>query len=330
MAVYRESSLSTSKLYQDIKELTKQDQTEKAINLIKKAQQGSNTVKELNKEDIETAYLQLKQYSHSFYKEALRAYDIGKVKLIYNTEGFNSISQAIPFLTFMIGGKWVSYVFVDNYVVMDRRTASLTFPPDRLRDLLIGALVGNALREDYMKLTSNQFLQKIIMEIYTKFMCRILAKEYSVPSNKILYDQVQYWCNRFFLDRVFNSVDSEENIEKIATHHIRYLDEMILKETKIKYDEAKPQSAEDLIALIREAAPILKTLTISVFLSAWLKYYYPPSLLAIENIEYLIFMIIVLMHGNHSILNIAAQSIVTETKNIKSLNEELLKLVTMS
>ena len=68
-------------------------------------------------------------------------------------------------------------------------------------------------------------------------------------------------------------------------------------------------------------------IALAIIATAGLIYYYAPSLLAIENIEYLIFMVIVLMHGTHSIMNIAAQSIVTETRNIKSFSEELIKII---
>jgi hypothetical protein len=49
-------------------------------------------------------------------------------------------------------------------------------------------------------------------------------------------------------------------------------------------------------------------------------------MLAIDNIEYLIFMMITLINGNN-IISIAASDIVKEAKNIKSFREELLKLI---
>jgi len=49
-------------------------------------------------------------------------------------------------------------------------------------------------------------------------------------------------------------------------------------------------------------------------------------MLAIDNIEYLIFMIICLLNGNN-IININASDIVKETKGIKDFRGELLKLI---
>jgi hypothetical protein len=70
----------------------------------------------------------------------------------------------------------------------------------------------------------------------------------------------------------------------------------------------------------------MKSLTLGVFLSDWINYYYAPSMLAIDNIEYLIFMVNALLSGNGSLVNISACDIVKDTKNIKSIRSELLKL----
>lgn len=327
MAMFRESSLADSKIYQDLKNLTGKNQTERAIDLIKRSKLGSSTVKELAVEDIETSYIQLKQYSNTLYRAALKSFENGVVKLIYNSDSLATINKAIPFLTFKNNEKWTTYVFADNYVTLDRKNNVMTFPPDRLRDLLIGGMIGNALKRDYSKLATNPFLQKITMELYTKFVCRILGKDYSLLSNKELYDKTQYWLNKFFLLNVFNATDHDNNIENLAKKDIRYLNEMEIAEMKNQYDESNPSSFEDMLLFLRDKHISLKNIGISSFLNSWLNYYYAPSLLALENMEYLIFMIIVLLHGTHSIINISAQPIVADTKNIKSFGEELLKLL---
>ena len=49
-------------------------------------------------------------------------------------------------------------------------------------------------------------------------------------------------------------------------------------------------------------------------------------MMAIDNIEYLIFMVLTLLSGNN-IINVHASDIVKETKGIKDLRGELLKLI---
>ena len=128
------------------------------------------------------------------------------------------------------------------------------------------------------------------------------------------------------LTRVFGANDSPENIEAISNKHFKYIDEMKYEELKQQYSEANPQTISELLALIKTASPRMKALNLGVFLSDWINYYYVPSMLAVDNIEYLIFMTLTILAGNN-IISIAASDIVKEAKNIKSLRGELLKLV---
>ena len=101
---------------------------------------------------------------------------------------------------------------------------------------------------------------------------------------------------------------------------------MKMDEIKRRYNEADPMKISELLDLIKTASPRMKTLSLGIFLSNWINYYYIPSMLAVDNIEYLIFMILALLSGNN-IISIAAAEMVKETKNIKTLKEELLKLI---
>ena len=195
-----------------------------------------------------------------------------------------------------------------------------------LRDLLTGALIANGLKKNYEALSTNQYLQNIMTEIYTKFFTRILNRQFSIAADKITFDSIQYWINKFFLTRVFGANDSPENIEAISNKHFKYIDEMKYEELKQQYSEANPQTISELLALVKTASPRMKALNLGVFLSDWINYYYVPSMLAVDNIEYLIFMTLTILAGNN-IISIAASDIVKEAKNIKSLRGELLKLV---
>lgn len=315
---FNESTLATSEVFNGISKMSGSDPKEKAIKLIK-------TAKHLTNEDIEGAYIQVKQYSNSLSRAALAAFDDERTVLIYNNVQALSVTQALPFITFKTPRGYITYVFMDKYVTMSR-DGIINVQVPILHDLLISALIANKLKSNYDLLSSNQFLQKLLMEIYTKFVCRILNREYSIAAEKVVSETVQYWTNRFFLTRIFGAHDTPENIEIIASKNFKYMDEMKLAEIKAKYDEADPLKISDLLELVKTASPRMKTLSLGTFLSNWINYYYIPSMLAVDNIEYLIFMILALLSGNN-IISIASAEIVKETKNIKTLKEELLKLI---
>ena len=195
-----------------------------------------------------------------------------------------------------------------------------------LRDLLIGALIANSLKKNYQQLSSNQYMQKVMTEIYTGFVTRIINREFSIAADKVTFDVVKYWVNKFFLINILQAMDTKENIERVASSHFKYIDDIKYEEIKNQYDEKNPIKISELLELIKTASPRLKTINLATFISQQIIYYYVPAYLAIDNIEYLIFMCITLLSGNN-IISIAAADIVKETKNIKSFRGELLKLV---
>ena len=313
---YMESSLLKSEVFVGLNDEMKIQ--EKAVNLIKSA-------KHLTNEDIEVTYIALKQITDSLTRAALSAFDNGQTVLVYNSVPALSISQAIPFLTFNTKSGYKTYVFVDKYITISREGV-MSMQAPVLRDLLIGALVANGLKRDYSKLANSQYMSKITMEIYSDLFMRIINREFSIASKKDDYETLKYWVNRYFLENVFGTMDSPDNINKLSAAHIKHLDEIQINEIKAKYDGANITSLSALLNLMKEISPRMKNLNLGMFLNDWVNYYYIPSMLACDNIEYLIFMIVTLLSGNN-IINISASDIVKEAKGIKSFRGELLNII---
>ena len=317
MIVLRESTLQTSETYTTMNSTL--DITKRAVELIK-------TAKHLTNEDIEAAYVAVKQITDTLTREALKAFDDERIVFVYNNVAAKSITTAIPFLTFLnkARGVYVTYVFCDSYIKMTRDGVT-QIQPAVFRDLLCGAWVANGIKRNYETMASNQFIMKTVMEIYGKLFTRILNREYSFMADKRLYDTIIYYVNRFFLTNVFNAQDTADNIEILAASSIRFLDEASISEIKIQYDNAAPSNLSGLLKLISQVATRLNAANISTFLNDWVDYYYAPSMLAVDNIEYLMFMILTLLSGNN-IISISAGDIVKDAKNIKNLKPELLKI----
>lgn len=314
---FMESTLGGSEIFKVIN--PNSETLEKAKTLIKSA-------KHLTNEDIEAAYISVRQITDSLTRAGMKAFDEGKTVLVYNQVAANSISQALPFITFRsVSGTYTTYVFVDKYISVSR-DGVMSMQAPVLRDLLIAAVIATGLKKNYNNLATNQYLQKVLAECYCKFFTRILNREFSIMADRIVYDTLQYWINRFFLEKVLNANDSPENIEAISKKHFKYIDEMKYDELKGAYDSVSPTGVSDLLELLKTASPRMKTLNLRTFLTDWTNYYYIPSMLAVDNIEYVIFMVITLLNGNN-IISISASDIVKEAKNIKSIRGELLKLI---
>lgn len=312
-----ESSLMNSEVFIGLEDaLSVKD---KAVTLIK-------TAKHLRNEDIEAAYITVKQITDSLTKEALKAFDSGRVQLIYNNESKLSMTQAVPFMTFKTKSGYITYVFADKYVTMTR-DGVLKMEPSILRDLLITGVIANGIKVNYNNLASNQYLANILMEMYCKFFTRIINREFSIAADKIQYDIIRYWINKFFLKEIFGIIETEENIEMIASAHVKFLDETQVAMMKAQYKAAEVTNLTSLLNLLRDNSSRMKSLSLSMFLNDWVNYYYAASMLAVDNIEYLIFMTVCLLSGNGNIVNVSASEVVKESKNIKSYRGELLKLI---
>lgn len=317
---FNESTLTKSEIWNGINDSGGTENTlKKAFNLIR-------TAKHLTVEDIEAAYIQVRQITDTLTRSAMKAFDEGRTVLVYNNVPQLSVTQALPFITLKSNNKYITYVFMDKYVSISRDNV-ITVQAPILRDLLIGALISTGLKNNYINLSSNQFLQKVLSDIYSKFVMRILNRQFSIVADKKGADTVQYWISRFFLSNVFGSNDTAENIETIASSHFRYIDELSYQDIKNQYDNSDPSNISELLDLLKTISPRMKGLNLGIFLNDWISYYYVASMLAIDNIEYLIFMIIALLNGNNSLVSISASDIVKETKNIKNLRGELLKLI---
>ena len=106
----------------------------------------------------------------------MKAFDDGRIVLIYNNVPAQSVTEALPFITFKTSSGYKTYIFMDRYITVNR-DGVMTLQAPIFRDLLIGALISNGLKNNYQNLASNQYLQNTLTEIYTKFVTRIINRE---------------------------------------------------------------------------------------------------------------------------------------------------------
>lgn len=317
---FNESKLINSEIYQNYESLMKGSPLERAKKLIEIS-------KHLTPEDIETAYIQIKQYSNSLSMNALKQYDAGKIVLLYNDNPKLSMIKLLPFITLRKGAEYITYVFMDTYVSNNKKSGKLTISPSVVHDLMLGAMISNGIKSNYAGLSSNEYLEKTLMNIYCDFFTRILNREYMLGSEKQVFDLIKYYINRFFLAKIFESSSTVEKQDLLAAAHFKNADQIALNNAKSTYDEASPNNVSELLGLIKTLLPRMQTLDLGLFLNNWITYYYPAAAAAIDNIEYLIFMIISLKNDTGVLINHNASGIVKETKNIKMFDGELLKLI---
>lgn len=320
---YNESTLANSSIFKDLITLTGNDQRMKAMEVIKRP-----STRHLKPEDVEIALMSVRQYNNSLTRQALNQFDDGNTILVYNEDRSDYVSAALPFITFKVGSDYKTYVFVNQHITKNAREGTLNFKNIPVfHDLLVSAWVSRMLRINYDKLVLNPSMLKITMTVYARLVVHVLNRKHSIKADKKTLDTLNYWISRFFLINVFKSSDIDENIEINARKTIRDLDDLIIQDIKTKYDQSNPSTITDLLELLKEASPErMKSLNLSSFIQSWIETYHPVSMLAIDTMEYLIFMMISVKNSN-GLIAMGSRDLVTEVPNINKFQEELLKLI---
>ena len=199
--LYQESSLGTSEIFKEI------NKTDGAENTLTKATNLCKVGKHLTVNDIEAAYISVKQVSDTLTRASVKAFDSEKVVLIYNDSAAQTITKTLPFITFnMKNGRYVTYVFMKPYITIGRN-GILNLQPSILRDLLISATVANGIRTDYSRLAGNITLRDAMTDMYTEFMIRILNREFAIKSDRNTFETLQYWIRKFFMTKIYGTRD---------------------------------------------------------------------------------------------------------------------------
>ena len=320
--IYNEASLNNSEIWQMLNENDEVTQKTKAANYISSGKKLSL------RQDLETAYITLNQEINMLVKASIKAVEDEEIILIYNPDTEMAVTQGIPFINFKSQSedKWKTYIFMNVIVKTLKGHEGLTVQIPKLRDLMLGSLISNRLKTNYQVLSGNITVQKILMNSYERLFFRIINRKFMISPNKIACDSVSYWVNRFFLERIFESQDSPEGINLLAKKDLKYIGGIQLSDIINKYDESNPQKLSELLELIKTASPNMKTLGKDTFIGEWITYYHYPSTLAIDNIDYLIFMLLSLYRGTN-IINFAAKDIINEVRNFNNLEKELYKLI---
>lgn len=322
--VFKESGLATSEIFNTT--LNSKDSGVTPILQQVKEYIMDPATKQLTEEDLEASFITLRHTVEPLTQKALEAFNKGDIILLHNTgDKSKSIVKALPFISLKRQGRFNTYVFMDSYINNGRM--GLTTSTSDLRDLLVGALIANSIHINDNRLINNETLKSMLMEVYSKLFINILNRQYSLMSNKAMIECIQYWVNKFFLINIFNSKDSEETIDALASKHYKYTTDLQHMDYKRQYDEANVKNITDLLNLIKTLSTRMEGEDTYRFLTAWNNYYNPTAMLAIDDVEYLIFLTLSSFAGNSNLFSIGTSTFINDIKNIKNIRSELVKIV---
>ena len=274
---------------------------------------------------FEEQYSQIKKTGISpLSTKVLDAYNNGQIELLYSRE--TKIGNSIPFIIRKNEkGNIVATIFIASFSTIDKNS-NLTIPVKQLYALMETAYVALQMQLNPTKIQRNLGTMKLCSSIYTQMIVQILNKEYALTLDKTLYDQVTYIVTRFFLTNVWE-YPNKELIESYAKSDLKYIEGFDLDLTVQGYDNAGITDFNTLIQYLSTLSPRMKELNTRYFIERYINTYHGSSILSIDYLPYVFFVIINTLLSSFLISHRALNDIIKNTRGINKFYPELLKLV---
>jgi hypothetical protein len=311
-----EASLSDSNMFQ---------QLNKSSSITTKIAKAYKTGVALTPEFFEEQYLQIqKTHISPIAERILKAYDDGKIKLVYNKNVH--ISASIPFVVMQIGGKSVVCIFISDFSGMNKAGTQLSIDMKKLYTLMESGYIGLNYFTEPSNFVRNASFLKMNASIYSQMVLRILNREYALSLEKNIFDSVEYVSARFFLEKVFG-ITNRDLSDAYARSCCNNPDSSNINLTDNLYSAAKVTTIEELIAFIAKSNPKMNNLTFRYFFERWIASFGTGACLAIDSYPYLYYVIANVLLGGFLVNVTGLSEIIKNTKGIEHMYSEISRIV---
>lgn len=292
--------------------------------LVEKIVKYIKTSTVLDKSYIDEQYNQMKKLPISpLAQRVVDAYDNGYIELLYSKEVV--IGVTLPFIVRRSGDKVITTIFISSFGKFDK-DGQFSIPVKQLYALMESAYVALKIQTDPTKIQRNVSLMRMCEDVYTAMYMRILNKNYSLMTNKPLHDKAAYIVNRFFLERIWE-YPNMGLIDSYASADLQYIDNLDLDLTKEAYNSADIKDMNDMLNFIKEISPRMKDLNVRFFIEQFVNAFHGGSILAMDYLPYLFFVIINVILGSFLVNQAALNDLIKNIKGINKFYQELSKTV---
>lgn len=293
--------------------------------LIQRIVKYIKTSTKLDSSYFEEQYMQMKRTSLSpLTKHVIEALDNGDIELLYSRE--SKIGTSIPFIIRKNeSGRIVATIFISTFAVIDKNN-NLNIPIKQIYALLESAYVALQLQVNPTYIQRNTTLMKITAYTYTEMVMRILNKDYALSLDKQLYDKVTYSVMKFYLSNIWKH-QNREVIESYSSHGLKYITDLDLNLVRTAYDDCDIKTIDDLLKFIKTLSPRMAELNTRFFIERYVNTYHGSTILSIDYLPYIFFVIINIILGSFLISQTALNDVIKNIDGINRFYVELSKLI---
>ena len=252
--------------------------------------------------------------------KVIDAYKEGNIELLFSRQ--TKIGTSIPFIIRKNEkGKIVATIFIATFATMDKNN-NLVIPVKQLYALMESSYIALQIQVNPTKIQRNIGIMKLCNSVYTEMIMRILNKEYAIALDKVLYDKCWYTISRFFLTNIWQ-YPNKDLIDSYASNELKNIEELDLDLTRDGYDDADIKDVNDLLTYIRTLSPRMSNLNTRYFIERFVNTYHGSSILSIDYLPYVFFVIVNILLGSFLISQTALNDVI---KNIKGMNKFYIEL----
>jgi hypothetical protein len=243
--------------------------------------------------------------------KALNAFNNDDIRLVYPVDE-NIISTVLPILPITLK---TPKVYMFSNAIGSVRNELLTSSADSFEALLISAYIALLIRRSGYGIVQHSDIITLSKDIYVQLVDNVINSLSAIRSDKVLFDTTQYILSKFFLTSIINLKDYQM-IENISIKGLNYLEQDKYEKLRKAYDAANIKTFNNLLQwLSTKVSKRFSGVNPRSFLDKFIRSYNQNAFFAIDNYEYLLFIIM------GSILNIPqvskqASTIVRNTKSI--------------
>ncbi len=275
----------------------------------------------LDKSYIEEQYLQIKKSHMSpLARDVMAAYDNGDIEIVYTKT--EKVPVSIPFILRRGRTGTIATIFISSFGSLDSSSSYISIPSKNLYVLLESAYIALKIQDEPTKIARSAGLAKICNEIYTKMVLNILNRDYALSLDKTIYPQITYIVSKFFLTRIWGSINPNI-IKSYATSLCINPNPIDIDSVDEKYDNADIKDISDLLMFLKTLTPRLNNLSVKYFMERYITTYNPSAILSIDYLPYLFFVITNTLLGAFIVSQNSLSGIVKDTKSINTFYQEL-------
>ena len=281
----------------------------------------------ISPEQLEEQLLHLKRTRISPLMDiVIDAFNKGDIVLMHSD--IINIPSSIPFVVMKDGGRFKAFVFTKRYGSLNKDGSAYSIQAKTMYVLMEAAYLAMVYYQHPERFKRSSGLVKVISNIYTLMIMRILNKDYALTIEPDLHSQIAYIVSRFFLDRV---VELDNNIvsNSYSSINAKPSSAMVLNGISAEYDQRNIKNFEELIEYIASFNKRVSGLNKKMFIQTFMNTYGAVSVLGLDCLPYFMLTITSTLMGSFLVNETIMSDIIKNTRGLNAniIYPELTKIV---